>query len=165
MRLLLFLFFIPVCHAGMKVTDIIPTLPVCPQSYFTDNARAVHPDSIKILNERLATYDKELTDQIVVCIEKQLPEGAKLESYSKELFNYWGIGQKGKNNGVLILVFTENHKIRITVGSGLEKILPDDICQRIILEDMVPDCRRGDFGRALDKGISAVIQCLNMKLL
>jgi uncharacterized protein len=162
---LLLLVFVPACHAGMKVVGASPTLPACPQSYFTDNAGVVSRDAVSSLNARLAAYEKESTDQIVVCIEKMLPEGAQLDSYSKEVFNHWGIGQKVRNNGVLILIFTEDHKIRICVGRGLEKTLSDDTCQRIISENMAPYCRVGDYGKAVDQAITVTIQWLSLRLM
>jgi len=165
MRFLFLLFVIPVCHAGVRATDERLALPSAPKAYVTDNAQVVAPDAIQRLNGRLVGHEKESTDQIVVCIERRLPEGAELATYSKELFNQWGIGQKGKNNGVLILVFTEDRKVRITVGKGVESVLPDDECQRIITECMAPLFRIGDYGGGIDKSISAIVADLNARLL
>ena len=72
--------------------------------------------------------------------------------FAYELFQRWGIGGKGKNTGVLILFAEESHDIRIMTGVGIEGVLPDAKCSRIIQEYMIPAFRQGDYGGGLCLG-------------
>jgi uncharacterized protein len=152
-------------HSISLAQDLHSGLPPSPRAYIEDHASVLSEDALCKINERLAGHEKETTDQIEVYLERRKPEGIFLDAYAKELFNQWGIGQRGKNNGVLILIFTEDRKIRITVGKGLEKVLPDEECGRIIRECMVTDFKAGNYASGIEKAISAIIRDLDSKLL
>jgi uncharacterized protein len=73
-------------------------------------------------------------------------DGLTVEEYANKLFNAWGVGQKGKNNGVLLLIAPAERKVRIEVGYGLEAVLPDGACGEIIRRDLVPEFKAGRAG-------------------
>jgi uncharacterized protein len=82
---------------------------------------------------------------------------SSLEDYAQHLYQAWKIGQKGKNNGALLLVFTQEHKMRIHTGYGLEGPMPDVICKRIIEDEIAPHFKQGDFDEGLEAGVTAMM--------
>src|SRR5207248_6577093 len=79
-----------------------------------------------------------------------------VEDYSIDLARSWGVGQKGKDNGVLLLIAYDDHKLRIEVGRGLEGTLTDLQSGRIIREELTPRLRAGDVGGAIEAGTTAI---------
>jgi len=79
-----------------------------------------------------------------------------IEQYAVELFEKWGIGQKDKDNGLLILIAVNDKKIRIETGYGLEGALPDAICSQIIYQDIVPEFKKGNFEKGVLSGTVSV---------
>jgi uncharacterized protein len=124
----------------------------------TDEAGVIAQDLVEQLNQRLAAFEKQTSNQIVAVLYPKLPEGASLEDYTQQLFTAWKIGQKKTSNGVLILIFVQDHKIRIQPGYGLEGSMPDALCSRIIREKMAPAFRAGNYSAGLSSGITAVMQ-------
>jgi uncharacterized protein len=104
-----------------------------------------------IANEINQKIQAELT---VVTVNNM--EGLSVEDYAVGLFEKWGIGVRGKDNGVLILVALEERKMRIEVGYGFESILPDGLCGEIRDRYILPDLRNGNYGSGLLKGLAAV---------
>jgi len=90
---------------------------------------------------------KESQAQVVVVTLDNL-NGYNLEQYSVQLFREWGIGDKDKNNGVLIILALEEQEVRIEVGYGLEGAIPDSVAGRILDEKMLPNIEAGDFDKA-----------------
>lgn len=133
-------------------------LPPSPTQYVTDEAGVISPEVVAQLNSQLSAFEKETSNQIVAVVYRSLPDGAAIEDYAQQLYEAWHIGQKKTSNGVLILVFVQNHKIRIQTGYGLEGALPDALCNRIIRETMAPAFRAGDYSGGLSAGITAVMQ-------
>lgn len=143
---------------GVKVLHAAESLPPAPTQYVTDEAGVISSSVLAELNAQLAAFERETSNQIVAVVYPKIPEGAELDDYTQRLFQTWKIGQKKTSNGVLILVFVQNHKIRIQTGYGLEGALPDAICNRIIRETMAPAFRAGNYGAGLSAGITAVMQ-------
>ncbi len=82
--------------------------------------------------------------------------GMSVEEYANKLFAEWGIGQKGKDNGVLVLVAPSERKIRIEVGYGLEPILPDGLAGSIIRDQFIPAFRKSDYQSGVLDGVRRV---------
>jgi uncharacterized protein len=124
-------------------------------------------DDAGILNERdrqeltgaLAAFEKQTGDQIVVATLKSL-QGLPIEDYGYQLGRHWGIGQKGKDNGAILIVAPEEKKVRIEVGYGLEGDLTDAKSRIIIENDILPRFRQGDYGAGIKAGVAAMIQTL-----
>ncbi len=100
--------------------------------------------------------------QIVVATLKSL-QGYEIEDYGYQLGRAWGIGQKGKNNGALIIVAPTEHKVRIEVGYGLEGDLTDAKSRVIIDQYMKPDFKKGDYNAGVLEGTKAVLATLGNK--
>ena len=134
------------------------TLPPAPRQYVTDEAGVISPGLLAQLNQRLAAFEKQTSNQIVAVVYPKLPEGASLEDYAQSLYSAWKIGKKKNSNGVLMLVFVQERKVRIQPGYGLEGAMPDALCSRIIRETMAPAFRAGNYGAGLASGLTAVMQ-------
>src|SRR5689334_12013386 len=93
------------------------------ERYVNDFDDILTTDQENTLNTVCSDYDKKTTNQIVVATFKSMEPYENIETFGTALYNEWGIGTKEKNNGLLIVVFKENHKVRISTGLGTEKIL------------------------------------------
>ncbi|HNU92864.1 MAG TPA: TPM domain-containing protein [Spirochaetota bacterium] len=118
-------------------------------------------ESVKAEVERLlAKHESRTSNQVVVATVPSL-EGENLEEYSIRLAEAWKIGQKGKDNGVILLFSRDDRKLRIEVGYGLEGTLTDLMAGRIIRNNIVPHFKDGRFDDGLRSGVNGVLQVLN----
>jgi len=124
-----------------------------------DAAHVLSSTTIQNLEQTLATFESTSTNQLVVATIPSL-EGGTIEDYGYQLGRAWGIGQKGKNNGVLLLVAPKEHKVRIEVGYGLEGVLTDAQSSLIIQSVILPDFRRGQMELGIVDGTMAIIKAL-----
>ncbi len=124
-----------------------------------DNADIIDAATEAALTQKLTEFETKGSDQIVVATVPSL-DGEEIEPYANRLFNFWQLGQAGKNNGVLLLVARNDRKMRIEVGYGLEGALTNSHATRIIENDMVPAFRAGDFSGGLSKAVDDIIKVL-----
>ncbi len=112
-----------------------------------------------ILDAALAGLEARTTDQFAVVTLKSL-QGTTIEDYGYQLGRHWGIGQKGKDNGVLLIVASEERRVRIEVGYGLEGTLTDAATRVIIERTILPRFRAGDFPGGIKSGVADIIRLL-----
>ena len=124
-----------------------------------DNAKLLSEEDERHLAVNLRALEDRTTDQVVVVTLPSL-QGNDIDVYGARLGNYWGIGTKEKNNGVLLIVAPTERKVRIEVGRGLSSILTDRIAKLIIENKIVPRFREGDFGTGIKDGVGAVLSVL-----
>jgi uncharacterized protein len=124
-----------------------------------DNAELLGAGTKRRLDERLKAHEAETGNQIVVLTVPSLG-GESVEAYAEQVFNAWKLGQKGRDNGVLVLVAPEERRMRIEVGYGLEGTLTDVAASRIIRNVMTPRFKEGDFEAGIEQGVAAVIGLL-----
>lgn len=108
-------------------------------------------DRAAILTELKAVEEKS-TDQVVVVTVPSL-DGYAIEDYGYQLGRHWGVGQKGKDNGVILIVAPNDRKVRIEVGRGLEPVVTDLMSKIIIENAILPEFRRGNYGAGVRAGI------------
>ena len=124
-----------------------------------DYAKVLSAAEAKSLESKLAQHEATSSDQIVILTVDTL-NGRPIEDYAEKLFKTWKLGQKGKDNGVLVVLATKDRKIRIEVGYGLEGRLTDAISSRIIREEMGPRFKQNKyydgFNAAADKIVLAI---------
>jgi uncharacterized protein len=108
---------------------------------------------------KLAALESKSGIQLVVATVNSL-EGDEIEPYANALFRAWGLGEKQKNNGVLLLVAPNEHKARIEVGYGLEGTLTDALSKIIITNAMAPRFKTGDYGGGIARGVDDIITVL-----
>ncbi|MHC1731343.1 MAG: YgcG family protein [Bacteroidales bacterium] len=111
------------------------------------------------LGELLKEHEAKTTNQVVLLTIQSL-EGESIEDYSNKVFNEWALGQKDKDNGILMVVVPGERRMRIEVGYGLEGTLPDILAGRIIQNIMTPAFREGDFDGGIYRGLGAVLAVL-----
>ncbi len=107
------------------------------------------------LERELAAFEVKSTDQIVVVTTPSL-QGYPIDEFGYQLGRKWGIGQKNKDNGILIIVAPKERKVRIEVGRRLEPLLPDGRAGSIISNTILPMFRRGDFPGGIKAGVAEV---------
>ncbi len=152
----LFLFvFLSVSLSGASIAAP-PPVPPRPAKYVTDLAGALPADRAAALNEKLAAFERETSNQVIFWVDRKVPEGTTLEEFANRCAHEWGVGQKGKSNGVTFFLFTEDRKMRMEVGYGLEGALPDARAHRIDSEIIAPLLKDGDVEGALDAGADAI---------
>ena len=131
-------------------------IPKKPQGYVSDYAGMLSTLARHDLEEKLSRFEKETSNQIIVVTFPNL-EGEALEDYSIRLAEVWKPGQKGKDNGAILLIFKNDRKVRIETGYGLEGVLPDATAQLIIQNEIAPEFRRGDFAAGVQKAVNAMM--------
>jgi uncharacterized protein len=124
-----------------------------------DAAGILSPQTRDEIDRMLAQREQATGDQIVVATVKSL-QGHTIEDFGYQLGRSWGIGQKGKNNGAILLVAPNERKVRIEVGYGLEDRLTDAQSRVIIEQVILPAFRSGDFSAGVQAGVAAMLRVL-----
>src|SRR6202163_4141881 len=124
-----------------------------------DQANVIAAETRNAVEPKLADLEAKSGIQLVVATVKSL-EGDDIEPYANALFRAWKLGEKQKNNGVLLLVAPNEHKVRIEVGYGLESTLTDALSKVIITNAMAPRFKAGDFGDGIARGVDDIITVL-----
>jgi uncharacterized protein len=133
-------------------------LPDQPGNYVVDLAGIIRPDAQASLNGYLKHFEEVTTVQMIVLTIQSL-EGEPLEDFSIWVAHEkWKLGQKGKDNGVLMLVSVGDRQVRIEVGYGLEGVMTDAYSRRIIEQNLLPSFRQGDYTGGIVSAVSAVTQ-------
>ncbi len=133
--------------------DVLKSLE--PQGRVTDLAGVFAPEERAALEAWLLAVDGRIGAEIAVVALKTL-DGGEVDDFAVRLFEKWGIGKKGKDNGVLILAAIDDRCARIEVGYGLEAVLPDAAAGRILDEAAIPLFREGRHGEGLSRAAQAV---------
>lgn len=131
-------------------------IPPAPKAFFNDNANVVPAPDASQLNETLAQFERDSSNQLLVAIYPKMQTDSSIEDYANRLFQAWGPGLKDKDNGAVLLVFIQDRKMRIEVGYGLEPKLTDAESFRII-EEMKPHFRTGDYATGLSNAVTSMI--------
>ncbi|MDE2562453.1 MAG: TPM domain-containing protein [Sphingomonadales bacterium] len=120
-----------------------------------DDAHLLSAVEAQALDAKLAAIEKTAGPQFVVVTTPSL-EGRDIADYSLALGNGWGVGDRTRNDGVLLVVAPNEQRVRIEVGKGLEKTLPDELCAQFIREIIVPHFKRGDFAGGITAGVDRI---------
>jgi uncharacterized protein len=151
-RIILLIFVCLLVLAAIPVFAL--TFPQ-PQGYVNDDAGLLSSENKTYLEDKLTLLEKETTAEVVVVTINSL-EGTTVEDYASKLFENWGIGKKGKDNGVLFLIAREDRKLRIEVGYGLEAIITDSRAGRIRDNDILPFFKKDEYGAGIIGGVNAI---------
>jgi len=117
-----------------------------------DEAGLLSGQDSAAINAELAALEEKSSDQLAVVTLKSL-QGYPIEDFGYQLGRKWGIGQKGKDNGVLLIVAPNERKVRIEVGYGLEPVLTDALSNIIIQNAILPEFRRGNYAAGIRAGV------------
>ncbi len=124
-----------------------------------DQAKLLDAAARDGLEARLAAHETAGGDQVVVVTLESL-DGESIEEYGVGLGRHWGVGQEGKDNGVLLIVAPEEREVRIEVGYGLEGTLTDAVSSQIIRNEILPRFRRSDMAGGIVAGADAIVAAL-----
>src|SRR6516164_3602002 len=124
-----------------------------------DQANVIPAATRDAIEPKLADLEAKSGIQLVVATVASL-DGEEIEPYANELFRTWKLGEKTKNNGVLLLVAPKERKVRIEVGYGLEGTLTDALSKVIIVNAIAPRFKAGDFGDGVSRGVDDIITVL-----
>jgi len=125
-----------------------------------DNANLLTPAESQQLSQQLKAHEDRTSNQVVVVTVDSL-QGMDIADYGYQLGRFWGIGQSGKNNGVVLLVAPKQRKVRIEVGYGLEGVLTDALSKQIIDFEIVPRFKKKDYPGGIQAGVAAILATIN----
>lgn len=145
-------FVVSVAGASALARQDIPIL----QQRVTDFTNSLSFAEWRALDNRLQEFEDSTSNQIAILLIKSL-QGNSIEEYAVQVFEANKLGQRNKNNGVLVVVAKEDRLIRIEVGYGLEGVLTDAVIFQIIEREIKGNFKKGDFYNGLMSGVSAII--------
>jgi uncharacterized protein len=150
-----FLFLLLACRGAVAAEPVFPAL----SGRVVDEAGLLSAADRERLTNQLASHERATGQQVVVVTLRSL-QGYPIEDFGYRLGRAWGIGEKGKNTGALLIVAPSERAVRIEVGYGLEGLLTDALSRSIIERDILPAFRQGQFARGIIDGTSAMLVAL-----
>jgi uncharacterized protein len=147
--LVLFAFFATAASAK--------NVPTQSSKLVNDYTGILSPTQVTSLERMLVGYFDSTSTQIAVVIERSL-EGDDIFDYCQRLATTWGIGEKGKNNGLLLYIAIDDRKVRIHTGYGMEATITDALSKRIVEETIVPNFRNNNHYQGIYQASVAIIQ-------
>jgi uncharacterized protein len=135
-------------------------IPPKPDRYFNDYAGVISKEAALRFNEELAQFERETSDQVVVAIFPKMQSESDIADYTQRVAQAWGVGQKERRNGAVLFVFTQDRKMFIQVGYGLEGALPDVIAFDITEYRIKPHFRTGDYEGGISAGIDLILKAI-----
>jgi uncharacterized protein len=146
--------WLTLCCVTAQAKEVIPPAP---QNHFNDYANVVSSATTSQLNNELVQFERDTGNQFVVAIYPKMQSDSSIEEYTVRVARAWGVGTKEKNNGIVLFIFTQDHKMFIQTGYGLEGALPDVLCKRIVEDEIAPRFRANDFNGGVTAGVHAII--------
>lgn len=141
----------------------IPPQPKNANELVYDYAHVIDSANLAVINDSLKSLYHYNKAQVVVLTVNSL-DGMELEDYSLKVLRTWGIGDKEKNNGVLILIKpktgegqSERGQVRIETGYGSEGALPDYVCKKIQTDSMIPAFKENNYGLAVRRAVNVIV--------
>ncbi len=132
-------------------------IPAKPAGYILDEAGLLNPEEENALEQKMRGYADSTSTQFAIVLVNST-NGRDPYDYAIDIGKTWGVGQKGKNNGVVILAAMQDRKLRIVTGRGIEDVLPDAICKRLINRILKPTFKAGSYYQGLDEATTEMMQ-------
>src|SRR5881396_3177037 len=148
--------------AGLLPISLHAAEMIPPKSdrYFNDYAGVVSKEAADRFNEQLAQFERETSDQVVVAVFPKMQSDSDIADYTQRVAQAWGVGQKERRNGLVLFVFTQDRKMFIQVGYGLEGALPDITAFDITEYHVKPLFRNGNYEGGLATGIDLICKAI-----
>jgi len=141
--------------ASARAAEVIPPNPS--PHYIVDDAKVMSPQVVQAIDRQLEQFERDTSNQVVVAIYGKMQSTDDIAAYAVRVFQAWRPGQKKTNNGILLLVFIDDHKMNITTGYGLEGPLPDATCKDIIDNEIAPRFKANDYDGGIQAGVTAML--------
>lgn len=129
-----------------------------PIGYVNDFEGILNEQQINNLTKTIVNYKNQTTNEIAIVILSDYFTMQDFEQYVLDLSKKWGVGDKLKNNGLVIFVSTQNRIVKLATGTGTQEILTDDICTDILQNSIIPNFSTGQYYLALQEGLDLVIE-------
>jgi uncharacterized protein len=152
-RIFLPLFF-SLLVGRARAAEVIPSAP---RDHFNDYAGVVSTATARQLDAELTQFERDTSNQIVVAIYPHMQSDSSIEDYTVRVAQAWHVGQAERKNGAVLFIFSQDRKLFVQVGYGLEGVLPDALCKRIIENEITPRFRNGDFDGGVQAGVHALL--------
>ncbi len=136
----------------------VPT-PPAPSRWVTDGVGFLSPDTRGRIDAQLESYERSTGHQVLVWIGSTVGDDA-VEDWTIRTFTAWKVGRKGIDDGLVLFVFSDDRKVRVEVGYGLEERVPDIVANRIIQDRILPKIRAGDRDGAIAEGVAGLIAAI-----
>ena len=149
-----FFLFFALLAGGAPAAEVMPPAP---RDHFNDYAGIVRAETARALDAELTQFERDTSNQILVAIFPKMQSDSSIEDYTVRVKQSWGVGLKGKDNGAVLFIFSQDRKLYVQVGYGLEGALPDALCKRIIENEITPRFRQGDFDGGVRAGTRALM--------
>lgn len=155
-KLLLSIVLLLSVAAHAQIDKIIPNRPDPPR-LVNDFAHVMTAEQIQALEQKLVNYDDSTSNQFAVVTMETTGDYA-IEDVALGILRKWGVGNKGKDNGIVLLAAIKDRKVWIATGSGMEGPVPDITAKSIIDNDIVPNFKNGDYYRGFDNATSSLMK-------
>jgi uncharacterized protein len=156
---IIILYILALLPMGIMAQDNLP-VPAAPAAWVNDYAGIFSKAQANSLNQKLNRFETSNSTQIFVVTLKD-NGGYPVSDLGPRIGEAWGIGQKGKDNGLLILVDVQDNDVFISTGYGLEEFVPDAIAKRIVENEILPAFRNKDFYGGIDAASGVLISLLD----
>lgn len=153
------IFFLASSSLAQQTIESIPNQKLIDGSYVSNPDKILDAATVSQINFLLESLESKTTVQVAVVVVQSIGE-ADIFEFAQQLFVTWGIGQKEKDNGLLLLFVGDQHTIRFHTGFGLEGVLTDAMCKRIQRDHMVPEFKDGNYNAGMLAGLSEVNRIL-----
>jgi uncharacterized membrane protein YgcG len=154
---LLTITFVALLPSLSHAAEVIPPIP---DRYFNDYADVVSEPTAHRFNEQLAQFERETSNQVVVAVFPKMQSDSDIADYTQRVAQAWGIGQRERRNGVVLFVFTQDRKMFLQVGYGLEGALPNATAFDITEYHIKPVFRNGNYESGLATGIDLICKAI-----
>jgi uncharacterized protein len=134
-------------------------VPPSPAMHATDLAGVLSPPVLNRIDAQLRAYEATSKHQVWLWISDRGLSGVPIEDFGSDAFNAWGVGRLGYDDGVVLFIFPRGDRLRmrIQVGYGLERALPDRECVRILREIVGPPLEAGRYDEGVEAGVRAIV--------
>jgi uncharacterized protein len=150
------LFVVPVLVSAAILFAAETPIPPSPARWVTDTTNFLPAEALRALDARLSAYEQGTGHQLLVYIGATTGD-APIEDWAVRAFQQWKVGRKGLDDGLVLFIMSQDHKLRIEVGYGLESVVPDAVASRVINEVIAPRVQAGDPAGAVTAGVDSLI--------
>lgn len=145
---------------GFSQKADIPDIPSKQTSYYDFNTNVLSDAEKNHITQKLINYADSTSTQIVV-VTLPTTGGEYINRYAADLAHKWGIGQKDKDNGILLLIAVDDRDVNISTGYGTEHLMTDAMSKRIIETQILPEFRKGNYFAGIDKATTSIMQIMS----
>ncbi len=149
-------FFLVFVLCGVASAQEIPA-PQDPPRLVNDFAKQLNTTEVQALEQKLVAYNDSTSSQVTI-VTVPTTQPYTIDEYAFKILRSWGVGEQGKDNGIVLLWAPDDRKVFIATGYGMEGVIPDVIAKRIISQIIIPDFKNGMYYRGLDKGVEAIFK-------